>query len=137
MTVVKTVKVLVARPTAAVLPIALSFVTMVLVAVVVLEDVKVALLVAEGDEVDDDESCTTGASWDALFELSEGDTTLSPSAVPFHKTVHELALKLLGTWSHMRKSLSPRTVKPFLSVAFPCSRMECRNVAAWSFMLKA
>jgi hypothetical protein len=85
------------------------------------------MAVATGEDVDenDDGSCATEAVWDAgLAELADGDVELSSNAVPFHNTLHELVLRLLGTWSQKRKSLLLRTVKPLGSVALPCLRTE-------------
>jgi len=70
-------------------------------------------------------------------EPFEDTTSLSCSTVPFHRTVHELVLKLLGTWSHMRRSCFPSTGKPLETVALPCTSTEYRNLPAWSLMLNA
>lgn len=95
--------------------------------VLVLAGVKV---VERGNVVDVGSAATAKA-------LPFENTTLSVNAVPFHRILHELVLKLLGTLVHRRRSCFPRTVKPFGSVALPCRRMESRNEAAWALKANA
>lgn len=84
------------------------------------DDVEIEVLEVTIDVKFSAAKAVSGAGLTDVFE----DSTLSLSAVPFHKTLHELVLKLVGTESHIRRSCFPRTVKPLRLVALPCTITE-------------
>jgi hypothetical protein len=99
------------------------------------EGICIAFLVTESPLAEADDDVEIDVMIDVEFGAAKAvssvglievfkDSTLSLSAVPFHKTLHELVLKLVGTESQIRRSFFPRTVKPLRLVALPCTITE-------------
>lgn len=122
MEVEKTVKVCVGDPLAALLRSVWDAFDV----LVTVEELLCATFVVVDTATVDESGATLNAVWrtELMELLIAALTMLSLSTVPFHNTLHELVLRLVGTESHKRRSFFPSTVKPLGSVAFPCLRIE-------------